>query len=274
MKKTTAALAALAQETRLEVMRLLIAAGPEGVSAGALADLLGAPANTMSFHLSNIVNAGLATQRRDGRSIIYAADLAAFDTLLAQLSDIRRGGDALTNRSKAMSENHRPYNVLFLCTGNSARSIMAEAAMNRWGAGRFVAYSAGSQPKGEVHPMTLKTLTALNYKTDNLRSKSWDEFAVEGAPALDFVFTVCDNAANEVCPIWPGQPMSAHWGIEDPAAAQGSDSSIAMAFRRAYFELENRIKIFTSLRLQGLDKLSLQGKLNSIGKTKLEQAAS
>lgn len=273
MKKTTAALAALAQETRLETMRLLVAAGPEGVSAGALADVLTIPANTMSFHLSNLVNAGLATQRRDGRSIFYAADLATFDALLAQLSDIR-SGDAAINRSKAMSENHRPYNVLFLCTGNSARSIMAEAAMGRWGAGRFNAFSAGSQPKGEVHPMTLKTLTALNYKTDGLRSKSWEEFAVEGAPPLDFVFTVCDNAANEVCPVWPGQPMSAHWGIEDPAAAEGSESAIGMAFRRAYFELENRIKIFTSLRLQGLDKLSLQGKLNSIGKAKLEQAAS
>lgn len=273
MKKITAALAALGQETRLETMRLLLAAGPRGLSAGAVADVLAVPPNTLSFHLSHLVNAGLATQRRDGRSIIYAADAAGFDAALDFLQTIRRG-DAAAQESETMTEQHRPFTVLFLCTGNSARSIMAEAAMTRWGAGRFIGFSAGSAPKGEVHPTTLKTLTTLNYKTDGFRSKSWDEFAQNGAPPLDFVFTVCDNAANEVCPIWPGQPMTAHWGVEDPAAAKGTDAAVAMAFRRAYFELESRIKIFTSLRLEGLDKLSLQGKLNSIGKTQLEQTPS
>lgn len=270
MKKISAALAALGQETRLETMRLLLAAGPRGVSAGAIADVLAAPPNTLSFHLSHLVNVGLATQRREGRSIIYAADAAGFDAMLDFLQTIRRGDAA--HGSMTMTEQHRPFNVLFLCTGNSARSIMAEAAMTRWGGGRFVGYSAGSRPKGEIHPMSLKTLTALNYKIDGFRSKSWDEFAQEGAPPLDFVFTVCDNAANEVCPIWPGQPMTAHWGVEDPAAATGTAAAVAMTFRRVYFELENRIKIFTSLRLEGLDKLSLQGKLHAIGKSKLEQA--
>jgi ArsR family transcriptional regulator, arsenate/arsenite/antimonite-responsive transcriptional repressor / arsenate reductase (thioredoxin) len=269
-KTATAALAALGQETRLETFRLLLKAGPGGVSAGAVADVLAVPPNTLSFHLSHLVNAGLAVQRREGRSIIYTAETNRFAALLHHLS----GFCDTTTEGRVMTQPHRLYNVLFLCTGNSARSILAEAAMTRWGAGRFQSFSAGSHPKGEVHPMTLKTLTVLNYKADGYRSKSWDEFAAPGAPPLDFVFTVCDNAAGEVCPIWPGQPMTAHWGVEDPAAATGSEASIAMAFRRAYFELENRIKIFTSLRLEGLDHLTLQGKLNTIGKAKAEQPGS
>jgi protein-tyrosine-phosphatase len=159
-----------------------------------------------------------------------------------------------------------PYQVLFLCTGNSARSILAEAIMNRLGAPRFKAYSAGSQPKGQVHPGTLRLLKAMNFKTDEFRSKSWEEFATPDAPALDFVFTVCDNAANEVCPIWPGQPMSAHWGIPDPAAAEGSEAQIAYAFDDAYRMLQNRITIFTALPIASLDRLSLQRRLEAIGK--------
>ncbi len=162
---------------------------------------------------------------------------------------------------------HRPYNVLFLCTGNSARSIMAEAILSRWGTGKFVAYSAGSQPKGNVHPEALALLTRLNFKTDDFRSKSWDEFAQAGAPALDFVFTVCDNAAGEVCPIWPGQPMTAHWGVPDPAAVEGSAVDIARAFAEAYGRLNNRISVFVSLPFEGLDRLSLQKRLNAIAKT-------
>jgi len=166
----------------------------------------------------------------------------------------------------------RAYNVLFLCTGNSARSILAEAILQRVGAGKFVAYSAGSHPKGEVNPHAITLLKRFNYKTDGFRSKSWDEFAQAGAPALDFVFTVCDNAAGEVCPIWPGQPMSAHWGVPDPAAVQESEAEIAAAFADSYGRLQNRITIFTSLPIAGLDRLSLQKRLDNIGATKDDQA--
>ncbi len=159
----------------------------------------------------------------------------------------------------------RPYNVLFLCTGKSARSVLAESILNRVGKGRFVAYSAGSQPKGQVHPETLRLLNELHYDTSALRSKSWNEFAKPGAPPLDFVFTVCDNAAGEACPFWPGQPMTAHWGVPDPAAATGSAAEIAVAFRDAYRMLERRIEIFTALPLAKIDKLSLQAKLREIG---------
>jgi protein-tyrosine-phosphatase len=166
-----------------------------------------------------------------------------------------------------MAEEKDPYNVLFLCTGNSARSIMAEAIMNRFGAGKFKAYSAGSQPKGAVHPRTLTLLKTLNYKTDDFRSKSWDEFAQPGAPKMDFVFTVCDDAAAETCPVWPGQPISAHWGIPDPARAGGSESMIAYAFDDAYRLLQNRITIFCALPIAGLDRLALQKRVDEIGKT-------
>jgi len=163
---------------------------------------------------------------------------------------------------------HRPHNVLFLCTGNSARSILAEAILNRLGGGKFVAYSAGSQPKGEVNPHALRLLERFNYKIGDFRSKSWDEFAQPGAPPLDFVFTVCDNAAGEVCPIWPGQPMTAHWGIADPAAVEGSDVEIGKAFIEAYSKLNNRLSIFTALPFESLDRLSLQSKLNDIGQNR------
>lgn len=159
----------------------------------------------------------------------------------------------------------KPFNILFLCTGNSARSILAEAIMNKVGQGRFVAHSAGSHPKGEVHPQAIKLLKGLGYATDGFRSKPWDEFAVEGAPDLDFVITVCDNAAGEVCPIWPGQPISSHWGLPDPAAVTGADSAIALAFADAYRMLNNRIGIFTSLPIAKLDRLSLKRRMDDIG---------
>jgi arsenate reductase (thioredoxin) len=162
---------------------------------------------------------------------------------------------------------HRPYNVLFLCTGNSARSVIAEAILQRIGGGKFNAFSAGSMPKGEVHPETIRLLQRLNYKTDAFRSKSWGEFAAPGAPPLDFVFTVCDNAAGEVCPIWPGQPMTAHWGVPDPAAAEGSSVDIARAFANAYGALQNRLAIFVNLPFESLDRLSLQSRLDNIGQT-------
>lgn len=164
------------------------------------------------------------------------------------------------------------FNVLFICTGNSARSILAEAILNREGQGRFRAFSAGSHPKGAVHPYALDLLRRLNHSTDTLRSKSWDEFATPHAQALDFAFTVCDNAAGEVCPVWPGQPMTAHWGLPDPAAVEGSEAEKRAAFADAYRMLANRISIFVNLPLASIDKLSLQKRLDEIGR-KREQAA-
>jgi arsenate reductase len=161
----------------------------------------------------------------------------------------------------------RVYQVLFLCTGNSARSIFAEAALGRLGSGRFVAHSAGSHPKGEVHPLALAILRERGYDTTGFRSKSWDEFAGRGAPRrLDFVFTVCDNAAREACPAWPGQPMTAHWGVPDPAAFVGPQDQQLRFFRRIYLELERRIELFTNLPLESLDRLSLRARLDEIGK--------
>lgn len=299
-KAAIAALAALAQDTRLDVFRLLIRAGGDGVPAGDIARTVGVPPNTLSSHLALLSQAGLVTSRRSGRSIIYQAqfdgmrDLLVFLTedccqghpevcgpSLSALADGACSADRRAGRPDCSppatwtdpmpihQKPTKPYNVLFLCTGNSARSIMAECALTRWGQGRFVAHSAGSMPRGTVHPMTLELLGRLNFKTDNLRSKSWDEFAAPGAPELDFVFTVCDQAAGEPCPAWPSQPMTAHWGIEDPVAFEGPEDKKLQAFKRAYLELDNRIKIFANLRLEGLDRLSLKNRLAEIGKIRL-----
>lgn len=166
-----------------------------------------------------------------------------------------------------------PYNVLFLCTGNSARSILAECLVDRWGAGRFRGFSAGSRPRGSVHPTALALLKSLDFPIEGLRSKSWDEFAVAGAPALDFIFTVCDQAAGEACPVWPGQPMTAHWGIPDPAAVVGDEVDAWAAFRLAFRSLEARIKAFTSLPIASLDRTKLRERLIEIGKAASESRA-
>ena len=159
------------------------------------------------------------------------------------------------------------YSVLFLCTGNSARSILGEALLRHWGGNRFRGFSAGSHPKGTVHPLALEVLRRNGVAANDLRSKSWDEFALPDAPPLDFVFTVCDQAAGEVCPTWPGQPMTAHWGIHDPAQIEGSDQERERAFNKTFRELDARLKIFTSLRLEALDRLSLQRELDGLGRT-------
>jgi protein-tyrosine-phosphatase len=168
---------------------------------------------------------------------------------------------------------HREYNVLFLCTGNSARSIMAECAINRWGKGKFKGFSAGSHPKDRIHPLTLDLLNELNYETKDLRAKSWDEFARPESPRLDFVFTVCDKAAAEQCPVWPGQPITAHWGVEDPVAFEGTDAEKRRFFARIYREMENRIKIFTNLRIDALDSFALQKRVKEIGKIRLPEGS-
>jgi arsenate reductase len=169
-------------------------------------------------------------------------------------------------------DTEQPFNVLFLCTGNSARSILAEQLVNHWGRGQFRGYSAGSHPKGEVHAIALALLEHMKLPVAGLRSKSWDEFAVPGAPRLDFVLTVCDNAAAEVCPVWPGQPMTAHWGVADPAAVNGPETQQWIAFRQAFRELENRIKIFTSLPIRTLDRLKLQERLEAIGRIHVDES--
>lgn len=168
----------------------------------------------------------------------------------------------------------RVYNVLFLCTGNSARSIMAEATLNHIGKGRFRAFSAGSHPGGTVNPVALHTIAMAGMKADDARSKSWDEFAVAGAPVMDFVFTVCDSAAGEVCPIWPGQPMTAHWGVEDPAAFEGSEAEKRAVFARAFRYLRNRIELFVSLPLASIDRMALQRRIDAIGRTAPEKTDS
>lgn len=167
---------------------------------------------------------------------------------------------------------HRTLNVLFLCTANSARSILAEAILNKLGNGRFRAFSAGSQPRGAVHPYTLSLLEHSGFDTGFARSKSWEEFAASDAPVMDFVFTVCDNAANEQCPVWPGQPMTAHWGVPDPAAATGTDAERHLAFADAFRMLSNRISVFTALPFASLDRLSIQRQIEAIGRTSADDA--
>jgi len=172
-----------------------------------------------------------------------------------------------------MTQDQTPYNVLFLCTGNSARSILAEVLLNSMGGSRFRAYSAGSHPNGQVNPHAIKLLSKNRLPTDGLRSKSWDEFAAPDAPKLDFVFTVCDDAVGEVCPMWPGQPLTAHWGVPDPARATGTEEEIDRAFFRAYEHLRRRISLFASLRLDKLDRLTLQKRIEEIGQTRDEASS-
>lgn len=182
--------------------------------------------------------------------------------------------EAASHRNQLLRQmSERVCNVLFLCTGNSARSILAESLLNHWGKGRFKAYSAGSFPKGQVHPLALDLLKRMEMPTDGLRSKSWDVYAAADAPPLDFIFTVCDNAAGEVCPVWPGKPMTAHWGIADPAAAEGSDTDKAQAFRTAFKALETRIKLFLQIPIASLDQMTLKDKLAAIGREPSTTAA-
>ncbi len=259
-------------------MRLLVGKGPAGMTAGAIADAIGIRPNALSFHLKALILAGLVRFRRDGRYKRYAAEFSAMRRLLEFLAndccgghpeicgDIGHAALEYFNRSdgrRAMTD--RMYNVLFLCTGNSARSIIAECLLNRWGQRHFRAFSAGSQPRGEIHPFALDLLRNENHDLSGLRSKSWEEFSVPGAPELDFVFTVCDQAANEVCPVWPGQPMTAHWGLPDPAQAAGSEAEKRYAFADTMRILTQRISVFVSLPVDSLDKLTLQKRLNEIG---------
>ncbi len=272
------ALAALAHDARLAVFKRLVQAGPEGLAAGVLAEQLAMAPSALSFHLKELTQTGLLVQRPDGRKLMYSAGFQTMNSLIAHLTENCCQGQACAVGASAvvcppstcssgasMSLSSAPYNVLFLCTGNSARSILAEAQLNALAPHRFKAYSAGSKPAGTVNPHTLAFLQHSGLPIDGLRSKSWQEFSVDGAPHMDFIITVCDQAAGEICPVWPGHPAVAHWCVADPVAATGTDEDIHHAFVTAAAVLRRRIELFTSLPLESLDQLARQQHLAEIG---------
>lgn len=273
-----AAFSALGQAHRLRILRALVAAGPEGLPAGMLAAALGVSLTNLSFHLKELTHAELIQSRREGRSIIYSAAYPVLSRLIAFLmKDCCQGRPevcapalaALTSPcppSEMKPMPDRPYDVLFLCTGNAVRSIMAEAMLNQDGQGRFRAFSGGVESRGPVHPLTLQVLTESGYSLDGLRSKSWDEFIAPDAPEMDFVITLCDEAAGESCPVWPGAPVTAHWGIENPAAVEGSPIARKTAFVTAQRYLRNRIAALVALPLASLDGMALHSHLHEIGR--------
>lgn len=270
-EKLVAQLDAIAQASRFAALKLLIRYLPFGLQAGDIARLIGVPHNTMSTHLATLEHSGLVRSRRQGRSIIYAAELDACSALVSALSAEldpagKHGMRATTMpviKENTMSE--KTYNVLVLCTGNSARSILAEALINREGGGRFRAFSAGSQPKGVPNPAGLKLLAELGYETAGFRSKGWNEFDGPDAPQMDFIITVCDSAAGESCPVWPGHPLVAHWGIPDPAEIGETDAARRAAFLEAYRRLSARVTSFVNLPVETLDLASLKQELARIG---------
>lgn len=274
MNDAAGAFQALGHYQRLKIFRRLIQEAPDGLTAGELSVVLSIAPSGLSFHLGQLEGAGLVSSVRNGRRVHYAVSPSAVRELMGFLAEDCCGGRPELCAVSVLSASHEKgeagmaddkMNVLFLCTGNSARSILAEAILAREGAGRFNAYSAGSDPKGEVHPYALELLRNLNHDVSGLRSKSWDEFAGPDAPHMDFVFTVCDNAAAEVCPVWPGQPMTAHWGIPDPAAAEGTEAVKRQAFADAYRMMYNRLSIFVNLPLARLDTMALKRRLDEIG---------
>lgn len=265
---------ALSQGTRLETFRLLLRYVPYGLPAGDIARLLAVPHNTMSTHLAVLERAGLVAARRDGRSILYAVDLSAAGPVLSQLmgemgyaaSPLRATGAAAFPQLRPAAANDRVYNVLLVCSANSARSLIAEALLNREGRGRFRAFSAGSRPKLKPHPMAIDLLGSLGYDTAPLASKSWDGFAEPDAPQMDFVITTCDAAAGEICPAFPGHPLQAHWGLPDPLAAKGSEAEQKAAFVATYRRLAGRVSAFVNLPFEQLDLATLKERIGEIGK--------
>jgi ArsR family transcriptional regulator, arsenate/arsenite/antimonite-responsive transcriptional repressor / arsenate reductase (thioredoxin) len=266
-----AALGALAQETRLDIFRLLVERGPEGMPAGEIGERLRLPSPTLSFHLNQLRHAGLITARRQSRLVIYGAKFRTMNSLIEYLTENCCAGEAdnVIHGHPKGATPARQFNVLFLCTNNSARSIMAECAMNRWGGGKFHAFSAGSNPRGALHPITLEVLDRLKYETGELRSKDWNEFAQPNSPPLDFVFTLCDRAAAEICPAWPGQPIRAHWGVQDPVVVVDTSGAKRKAFVKVYAELEQRIRIFTALPIETLGRFALERWVTELGKLEL-----
>ena len=266
-----ARLATLGHPQRLAIFRLLMRRHPGRVSAGEIAVTLGLKASTLSSYLGALMQAGLVTQERRGTSLRYGLAMDAVrETFDYLLNDCCRGRPDLCTLPifatapgvPAMAD--RKYNVLFICTGNSARSIFAEALLRKLGGDRFAAYSAGTRPYSELNPFALQVLRDKGHDIAPLRAKNVAEFQGEGAPPMDFVFTVCDQAASEECPAWEGQPISAHWGMPDPVKAEGTDAAKALAFQHAYGALQNRIKAFTALPIAELDRIALQKAVDDI----------
>lgn len=258
----------LSQPSRLDAFRLLARYRPYGLAAGDIARLLAVPHNTMSTHLAYLERAGLVTSRREGRSIIYAARTAPLSGLLRTMLDelgVAEASGAAVFPERAPVVATPSYDVLLVCSGNSARSIMAEAILNRDGQGRFRAFSAGSRPRSRPHPEVLEMLATLGYDTAHLASKGWADFGGGGAPAMDFIITVCDEAAGEDCPAWPGHPLQAHWGIPDPLARGSTPAERRQALLEAYRRLSVRLTAFINLPIGELDLTSLKRQLAAIG---------
>lgn len=273
-------LTTLGHPQRLAIFRLLVRRYPDAVPAGELAEALTLKASTMSNYLSALLQCGLIVQHRVGTSLRYTVDMSEVQTTLGYLIyDCCRGRPDLCSplsspkfgKDRAMSDPK--YSVLFICTGNSARSIFAEKILNDTAGARFQAFSAGTTPKSELNPFALQILQQNGHDVSDLRAKHVGEFQTPDAPDFDFVFTVCDRAANEECPPWPGQPVSAHWGIPDPVKADGSQSEKSLEFQKAYGALRNRITAFTSLPIGSLDSISLQRAVDEIGRDQAEVPA-
>ncbi len=271
-----AALGALAHEKRLSIFRLLVRCGPSGMAAGEIARVVRLSATALSFHLKELTRAGLVRSWRDGRYVRYSVEIEGMRALLSFLTeDCCDGRPELCSAALAPRRvscgndvesemaNDEPYNVLFLCTHNSARSVIAECLLNSLGQGAFNAYSAGSTPRGTINPVAIKILENFGHKTTGLRSKSWDEFTGEGAPEIDFVFTLCDDAAAETCPVWPGNPITDHWGMPDPSAAEGTDSNKLAAFANTYSLLHHHVDKFVKMAKQDLDAKSMRRRVES-----------
>lgn len=279
-KEIPSRLATLGHPQRLAIFRLLMRRYPDRVPAGELADALDLKASTLSAYLSALMQARLVTQERAGTSLRYAIAMTevrhTFDCLL---NDCCRGRpefcstDSLSQITGTPAMSDPKYKVLFICTGNSARSIFAESILRKEASDRFDIYSAGTKPYSELNPFALAVLEQKGHDISVLRAKNVSEFTGEDAPKFDFVFTVCNQAANEECPAWEGQPISAHWGMPDPVAAQGTDAQKSLAFQQAYGALNNRIKAFTALPLTSLDRISLQRAVDDIGATQTGESA-
>ncbi|WP_428929117.1 helix-turn-helix domain-containing protein [Marinibacterium sp. SX1] len=263
-------LTTLGHPQRLALFRLLMRRYPDRVPAGELALAMGVKASTMSTYLAALLRCGLVRQDRSGTSLLYSIQMASvrqmFDFLFI---DCCRGRPelCLSTSPGADPMSDRIYNVLFICVGNSARSIFAESILRSLGGGRFNAYSAGTRPYSELNPFAMQVLDDKRHDTSMLRSKNVSEFAGPDAPRMDFVFTVCDQAANEECPAWEGQPISGHWGMPDPVKAEGTDAQKALAFQQAYGALSRRIQAFTALSIDNLDRVALQGAVDEIGRS-------